>query len=991
TSAAVSVTVNSVGGGLCVGVDAWDAAQVYNGGDQVQYNGRLYRAKYWTQNNNPETTDPWEQISRCDGYCGGLPEYLPGKAYTQGTEVIFGTSKYSANTWTTSAPGSADWTLSGSCDGTVPNVAPTVALSAPANNTQVNLGASVTITATASDSDGTVASVEFLVDGVAIGTDATAPYSVDFAAATAGTYSLTARATDDDGATATSTTVTLVVNNPDVDNPPSVSISNPASGTTLDAGSTITLSANATDDNAVTSVAFFANGTSLGTDATAPYSISWNAATPGTYSLTAVATDDAGQTATSAEIVVTVNASDTGGCDLPEFVLSQVYSSGDRVQYQGNEYRATTTIHSVYPNSTVSLASGWWVDEGLCGPVVIVNAPSNLSVGSATTSSLALSWVDNSDNEQGFKVLRDGAEVASLAANSTSYTDAGLNAGTSYSYTVVAYQGATESSSNVASGATLSDPNFVAAPTGLSAQATSTSQINLSWTDNATNETGYVVERGGVVVATLSANASSYSDTGLAEATTYTYQVRATGASADSEYSNSTSATTRSSGTSDRLLVGYWHNFLNNSVDQANPLRLSDVSPEWDHINVSFGEPTFGSTANIDFVLDNAIYPGATGEQEFKNDIAALQAAGKKVVLSIGGANGTVILETTADRDAFVSSVVGLIQEYGFDGMDIDFEGSSMALQSGDYDYENPTTPSVVNLISATQSIIAQSGLGSNFVLTMAPETFYVQGGASSYGSGGSGAYLPLIHALRSQMDFIHVQHYNTGCMIAPDGQCYSSANVNFHAAMADMLLAGFDINSPAGKRFQPLREDQVLIGLPASPQAAGSGYTSVADVQAAVDYLITGNKPAGATYNLQNPAGYPGFRGLMTWSINWDRFYNFEFSSNYRPFLDSYGPLARGGEEQEDAFQVALPLNFAVYPNPVSQQATLALEVPSTQWVTLDVLNTMGQQVQRVFEGTLATGQHRLVLDASKYASGLYHVRVVQGGQVYTLPLLKE
>ncbi|HAP65304.1 MAG TPA: hypothetical protein DCR93_39460, partial [Cytophagales bacterium] len=377
TSTAVSVTVSGVGGGLCEGVAEWSPSQVYTGGNEVQYNGRLYRAKYWTQNNNPETTDPWEQISRCDGYCGGLPEYLPGKAYSQGTQVIFGTNKYTANTWTTSEPGSSDWTLSGSCDGTVPNVAPTVSLTAPANNAQVDEGASVTVSASASDSDGTVASVEFFVDGVSIGTDASAPYSVSYTASTAGSYSITAQATDDDGATGSSAARTLVVNNPDVDNPPSVSITAPAGGAQFDAGASVAITANASDDKGVTSVEFFVNGASIGTDASAPYSANWTTGPAGNYILTAVATDNATQTTTSAAVSITVNPVDIGGCDgLAEFVLSTVYSSGDRVQYQGNEYRATTTIHSVYPNSAVALASGWWVDEGPCGQQVVVNAPS---------------------------------------------------------------------------------------------------------------------------------------------------------------------------------------------------------------------------------------------------------------------------------------------------------------------------------------------------------------------------------------------------------------------------------------------------------------------------------------------------------------------------------------------------------------------------------------------------------------------------------------
>lgn len=120
-------------------------------------------------------------------------------------------------------------------------------------------------------------------------------------------------------------------------------------------------------------------------------------------------------------------------------------------------------------------------------------------------------------------------------------------------------------------------------------------------------------------------------------------------------------------------------------------------------------------------------------EAEFKAAIAAKRAAGKKVLISIGGQNGQVQLTTTAARDAFVTSVAAIIDRYGLDGLDIDFEGHSLSLNTGDTDFKNPTTPAIVNLISAVRTLKAR--YGANFVLTMAPETFFVQLGYQYYGS----------------------------------------------------------------------------------------------------------------------------------------------------------------------------------------------------------------------------------------------------------------
>lgn len=326
-----------------------------------------------------------------------------------------------------------------------------------------------------------------------------------------------------------------------------------------------------------------------------------------------------------------------------------------------------------------------------------------------------------------------------------------------------------------------------------------------------------------------------------------------------------------------KIIVGYWHNFDNGSTN----IKLRDISPNFDVVQVAFAEPTGGTqTGNMVFTPYNATV------SEFQADVDFLQARGQKVLISIGGANGTIELNTAQAKQTFVTTMKNIINLYGFDGFDIDLEGSSLALGSGDTDFRNPTTPKITNLIAASKEII--SSYGPDFLLTMAPETAYVQGGASTYG-GPWGAYLPVIHALRDDIDYLHVQHYNSGTMLGPDGRAYAQGTPDFHVAMAEMLLVGFPIGGNANNVFPPLRPDQILIGLPASPQAAGGGYTTPANVQKALDYLIKGQS-FGGSYVLRNPAGYPELKGLMTWSINWDKYNNFQFSNSHRTYLDQFG-----------------------------------------------------------------------------------------------------
>ncbi len=182
------------------------------------------------------------------------------------------------------------------------NASPTISITAPTAGSAYLTGDPVTIDATAADADGTVTNVQFLVDGVVVGSDATAPYSFTWTS-TVGSHSLTARATDDLGAQTTSAPVGIIVGSVIA---PTVAITSPTSGSTFVLGDVVNITANANDaDGTVTQVEFFVNGVSVGVDATTPYAFAWQSVV-GNSSLTAVATDDDNATATSAPISISV-------------------------------------------------------------------------------------------------------------------------------------------------------------------------------------------------------------------------------------------------------------------------------------------------------------------------------------------------------------------------------------------------------------------------------------------------------------------------------------------------------------------------------------------------------------------------------------------------------------------------------------------------------------------------------------------------------------
>ncbi|MFB8240014.1 chitinase [Kitasatospora purpeofusca] len=274
------------------------------------------------------------------------------------------------------------------------------------------------------------------------------------------------------------------------------------------------------------------------------------------------------------------------------------------------------------------------------------------------------------------------------------------------------------------------------------------------------------------------------------------------------------------------LLTGYWQNFDNGATVQ----RISDVPAAYDIIAVSFAEAT-GTPGGLGFALDPTLSSrlGGYTEAQFKADIAAKKAAGKKVILSVGGEKGTVSVNSSASATNFANSAWSLIQTYGFDGVDIDLENGVSSTWMG----------------QALHTLAARAGSG--FTLTMAPQTIDMQSTGAEY--------FKLALNVKDILTIVNMQYYNSGAMLGCDGQVYSQGTVNFLTGLACIQLKG------------GLRPDQVGLGVPASTSAAGGGYVSPSVVNNALDCLAAGTNCG----SFKPDTKWPGIGGAMTWSTNWD------------------------------------------------------------------------------------------------------------------------
>ncbi|MDI6793521.1 MAG: choice-of-anchor D domain-containing protein, partial [bacterium] len=200
-------------------------------------------------------------------------------------------------------------------------------------------------------------------------------------------------------------------------------------------------------------------------------------------------------------------------------------------------------------------------------------SPYNLKATAISETGIGLTWQNNPGDKIGFiiekrKLGKTFGELTRVAANATTYTDFNLESETTYCYQVKTYNAYGESRPSNESCAT--SLGSLAPPDNLSAAAVLSSQIRLNWRDNANNETGFKIERrkeGSNIrnqIGTVSANATTYLDSGLEPETTYYYQIRAYDQSRDSGYSNEASATTPGS---------FW-----SEVSSPTSTRLNSVS-----------------------------------------------------------------------------------------------------------------------------------------------------------------------------------------------------------------------------------------------------------------------------------------------------------------------------------------------------------------------------------------------------------------------------
>ncbi|MFC0778717.1 T9SS-translocated chitinase ChiA [Flavobacterium sp. HJSW_4] len=391
-----------------------------------------------------------------------------------------------------------------------------------------------------------------------------------------------------------------------------------------------------------------------------------------------------------------------------------------------------------------------------------------------------------------------------------------------------------------------------------------------------------------------------------------------------------------------KIILGYAHSWENAGAPFLYFSQM--VGSKFNVVDYSFVETVNRDgytpilTTNDTRYLTNGVFD----KQLLKNDIKALRDSGVPVIVSIGGQNGHVVLDNVTQKNIFVNGLKAIIDEYQFDGVDIDFEGGSMNFSAGnlrDISYAGISAyPRLKNVVDAFKELKAYYGPG--FLLTAAPETQYVQGGYTTY-TDTFGSFLPIIQNLRNELDLLAVQLYNTGGENGLDGQYYGTAKKsNMVTALTDMVIKGYNIAS-TGMHFDGLPASKVLIALPACPSAAGSGYLTPTEGINAMDYLRNGTNFTGRTYTMQPGGPYPSLRGLMTWSVNWDASSCGNSSELSKAYAAYFASQATAKVLAVDTISASNNTTVAYF-----KDNALAVSNDNEDIAQVDVFNTIGQTI---------------------------------------------
>lgn len=323
----------------------------------------------------------------------------------------------------------------------------------------------------------------------------------------------------------------------------------------------------------------------------------------------------------------------------------------------------------------------------------------------------------------------------------------------------------------------------------------------------------------------------------------------------------------------------------------ATPSAGDLVAAGYTHVIVAFG-------------VFSTVTPGqiiSAFETVTPSYVKSLQAAGLKVLLSLGGAS-TNIVNTSVDfhsvlskvsdpsffQEAFVNSLEDMMTQYGFDGFDFDIEhglvgAGTMANPSGD-----------IAVLAASMKALHTKH--PDILLSLAPQMANIS--ATQGFNEPWGNYAALVMQTAPILSWVGIQLYNSGCSLGLDGICYGfdsshpESNVDTYVAMAADLLEDWPTKDKAGRAtgFQPyvsyLDPSQIVLGFPAINNQGisdGSPSADISLIKRSIACLRTAQSGNGSCHEYIAPRAYSNLGGVFEWEVTYDQSTNYNFAKSLK------------------------------------------------------------------------------------------------------------
>lgn len=360
--------------------------------------------------------------------------------------------------------------------------------------------------------------------------------------------------------------------------------------------------------------------------------------------------------------------------------------------------------------------------------------------------------------------------------------------------------------------------------TNFSANAVSDSAIDLSWSYSGATLTNFTLRRNGTVIANPGASARSYSDTGLASNTNYTYTITANYQAGGSSNTATAGTTTQGSVPSSGKIVLMWHHRWAGPYLRNYP---TDVKNNLNHYSLGMAQSSQSGTGYVSYSASNG-----QSNADHATDIRALVASGKPVVVGIGGAgSGGVTVTNSTQAQQLVSSVQSMVTNFGINGIDIDLEAGSSSW----------TASALREACLSLKSIY-----GSGFVIGVTTQMYGIY----------TGQWMNFLNVLG------HSNYDYTGPML------YDFPESRTAATLIPVCLDKTNTMVSNG-----VPQNRIILGFMLQP-AGNSGYSASENAQVILD-----------SYNATK-AQYPNINGVFFWADDIDPGRNWEFSRQVAPYI---------------------------------------------------------------------------------------------------------